>query len=144
MNINPLDKLPPILKKNLDQNLCTCNDVVKMDIINAIANGATTVEEIRKQTYATMGIGCCTQDVERLIEYLCSPDAKRQGLMMDKMVGKTLVISGMSIEVVSDDGERYETRNTTTKETIFFNKPVLQNAIKLGKAEEISPLDDKE
>lgn len=63
---------------------------------------------------------------------------------MDKLIGKTLIISGMSIEIISDDGERYETRNITTKETIFFNKSVLQNAIKLGKAEEISPSDDKE
>ena len=44
-----------------------------MDIINAIINGATTVAEIKKQTYATMGMGCCTQEVERLIESLCSP-----------------------------------------------------------------------
>jgi len=74
---NPLDKLPPILKKNLDQNLCTCNEVLRMDIINAIANGATTVEEIKKQTYATVGIGCCTQDVDRLIECLCSPEKEK-------------------------------------------------------------------
>jgi NAD(P)H-nitrite reductase large subunit len=71
---DPLDKLPPILKKNLDRNLCTCNEVLKMDIINAIVNGATTVGEIKKQTYATMGSGCCTQQVERLIECLCSPE----------------------------------------------------------------------
>lgn len=71
---DPLDKLPAILKKDLDRNLCTCNEVLKMDIINAIVNGATTVEEIKKQTYATTGSGCCTQQVERLIEYLCSPE----------------------------------------------------------------------
>jgi bacterioferritin-associated ferredoxin len=71
---NPLDKLPPILKKNLDRNLCTCNEVLKMDIINAIVDGATTVGEIKKQTYATMGTGCCTKQVERLIECLCSPE----------------------------------------------------------------------
>ena len=74
---NPLDKLPLILKKNLDQNLCVCNEVLKMDIINAIVNGATTVEEIKKQTYATVGSGCCTQQVERLIECLCSPETKK-------------------------------------------------------------------
>ncbi len=72
-----LDKLPPILKKNLDKNLCTCNEVLKIDIINAIVNGATTVAEIKKQTYATMGSGCCTQQVERLIECLCSPEKKK-------------------------------------------------------------------
>jgi len=69
---NPLHKLPRILKKNLEQNLCVCNEVLKIDIINAILNGATTVEEIKKQTYATMGSGCCTQQVKRLIECLSS------------------------------------------------------------------------
>jgi len=71
-SVNPLDKLPRILKKNLDQNLCVCNEVPKIDIINAIVNGATTVADIKKQTYATMGSGCCVQQVERLIECLCS------------------------------------------------------------------------
>ena len=75
---NPLDKLPDILKKNLDKNLCVCNEVLKMDIINAIVNGATTVEEIKKQTYATMGTGCCTQQIERLIEYLCTTKKRRR------------------------------------------------------------------
>lgn len=70
---NPLDKLPPILKKNLDKNLCVCNEVNKMEVINAIVNGATTVAEIKRQTYATIGSGCCTQQVERLIECLCAP-----------------------------------------------------------------------
>jgi len=67
-----IDKLPRILKKDLDKNLCVCNDVPKIDIINAILNGATTVLEVRKETYATMGSGCCTLEVERLIEYLNS------------------------------------------------------------------------
>ena len=75
---NPLDKLPSILKQNLDKNLCVCNEVVKMDIIDAIVKGATTVEEIKKQTYATMGSGCCKQQVERLIECLCAPETDRQ------------------------------------------------------------------
>lgn len=74
--IDALDDLPPILKKDLDRNLCTCNEVLRRDIIHAIANGATTVEEVKIETYATMGIGCCTQDVERLIESLCPPENK--------------------------------------------------------------------
>lgn len=73
---NPLEKLPRILRQKLDKNLCTCNDVVKMDIINAILNGATTVEEVRIETYASMGTGCCKQQIERLIELLGSPEAK--------------------------------------------------------------------
>ncbi len=75
---NPLDKLPSILKQNLDKNLCVCNDVPKMDVINAIVNGATSVEEVKKQTYATMGSGCCIQQVERLIECLCAPKPRKR------------------------------------------------------------------
>jgi NAD(P)H-nitrite reductase large subunit len=61
---NPLEKLPDILKQNVDKNLCVCNEVVKMNVINAIANGVTTVEEVRDLTYATGGNGCCTRQVE--------------------------------------------------------------------------------
>ena len=75
---NPLDKLPTILKKNLDKNLCVCNEVPKMDIINAIVKGAITVEAVRKETYATMGTGCCTQQVERLIECLTAPEKRKR------------------------------------------------------------------
>ena len=67
-----LDKLPSILKKNLDKNLCVCNEVPKIDIIHAIVNGAVTVADIKKQTFATMGSGCCVNQVERLIECLGS------------------------------------------------------------------------
>jgi len=50
----------------------------------------------------------------------------------------------MTIEIVSDQNERWETRNITTNETIFLNKSVLQNAIKLGKAEDVSESDIKD
>ena len=74
---NPLDKLPAILKKDLDRNLCVCNEVPKMDIINSIVNGASTVAEVKKQTYASMGSGCCTQQIERLIECICSSETEK-------------------------------------------------------------------
>jgi len=73
---NPLDKLPAILKRDLDENLCTCNDVLKIDIINAIVNGAKTVEDVQKQTYATDGTGCCRRQIQRLIECLWAPETK--------------------------------------------------------------------
>jgi len=61
---------------------------------------------------------------------------------MYKMIGKKIVISGMTIEVISDKGEKWETRNITTKETVFFKKSVIEDAIKLGKAEIVTELDD--
>ena len=75
---NPLDKLPSTLKKDLDKNLCTCMDVPAMDIVNAIVNGATTLEEVKEKTYAATGAGCCIQQVERLIECLCAPEPRRR------------------------------------------------------------------
>ena len=56
---------------------------------------------------------------------------------MENMLGKKIIISGMVMEIVADDNERWEMRNNTTKETIFMDKYVLDKAIKLGKAEEV-------
>jgi hypothetical protein len=61
-----------------------------------------------------------------------------------KVIGKKVTISGMAIEIISDDDERWKCRNITTKETVFIKKSVLKNAIKLGKAEIISERDDNE
>jgi hypothetical protein len=47
----------------------------------------------------------------------------------------------MAIEIISDD-ERWECRNITTKETVFIKKLALKDAIKPGKAEVISELDN--
>jgi len=57
---------------------------------------------------------------------------------MKNMIGKKFEISGMILEIISDDGERWETKNITTKETVYFNKKSLQDAIKLGKAEDVT------
>ncbi len=66
------------MRHDLDKNLCTCMDVPKIVIINAIANGAHTVEDVRKHTYATMGSKCCVQQVERLIELICKPERRKR------------------------------------------------------------------
>jgi bacterioferritin-associated ferredoxin len=76
--LNPLDKLPPILKMDLDKNLCVCNEVNKMDVINAIASGAATLDAVKKNTYAADGNGCCTRQVVRLIECIHGEDAGEQ------------------------------------------------------------------
>jgi hypothetical protein len=56
---------------------------------------------------------------------------------MNIAIGKKIIISGMTIEIVADAGEKWETRNVTTRETVYFDKSVLLNALKLGKAEEV-------
>lgn len=72
---NPLDKLPDLLKRDLDRNLCVCNEVNKMVVINAIANGARTVEMVRQQTYASDGNACCKRQVQRLIDCIWAEDS---------------------------------------------------------------------
>lgn len=59
---------------------------------------------------------------------------------MDKMIGKKFEILGIVIEIISDDGDRWKTRNITTKETDIINKQVLLNGIRLGKAKEVEKL----
>lgn len=60
---------------------------------------------------------------------------------MASLIGRKFSIAGMAIEIVAEDGDRWETRNLTTHETIHFDKAMLERAIKLGKAE---PLDDED
>ena len=65
---NPLDKLPDTLKRDLDRDLCTCNCVLRRDVIEAIADGATTIEEVTRRTYAADGNACCKRQIQRLID----------------------------------------------------------------------------
>ena len=78
MYTEALNRLPEILKRDLDENLCVCNDVIKMDVIRAIVEGADTLEEVQRRTYASDGNGCCAHQVEKLIEYLCSPQNENE------------------------------------------------------------------
>ena len=57
---------------------------------------------------------------------------------MDITIGNKYTISGMTIEIIADAGDRWETRNITTNKTVLMDKAVLERAIKLGKAEELS------
>ncbi len=74
---NPLDKLPEILTRNIEKNLCVCNEVPKKVVINAIANGAETIDEVRELTFATGGNGCCERQVKRLIECIHSIELEK-------------------------------------------------------------------
>ncbi|MBT8440075.1 MAG: (2Fe-2S)-binding protein [Gammaproteobacteria bacterium] len=81
-----LDKLPDFHRDSLGKNLCVCNEIPKFIIVDAIIAGATTLEDVRKQTYATDGNGCCRLQVERLIDYLCEPKpVKPNGLEEEKI-----------------------------------------------------------
>ena len=50
------------------------------------------------------------------------------------MIGKTIEIAGMVIEVLSGEGDSWKCRNLTTQQTLLLNKAEIDRAIKLGKA----------
>ena len=54
------------------------------------------------------------------------------------MIGNTYKISGMTIEIIDDDGDKWKTHNITTDEIIYFDKSALEKAIKLGQAEDVT------
>ena len=54
------------------------------------------------------------------------------------MIGKRYQISGMIVEVIADEEDKWKTRNITTNEIVFFNKDVLDKAIRLAMAEEVT------
>ena len=51
------------------------------------------------------------------------------------MIGTKLHISGMIMEVIGDEGDKWKIRNHTTNDTLFMDKTLLEKSIKLGKAE---------
>jgi len=61
---------------------------------------------------------------------------------MGNLIGRAIRISGMVIEIVSDEGESWQCRNVTTNETLVMTKAVIERAIKLGKAEIVSNQDE--
>ena len=61
---------------------------------------------------------------------------------MDNLIGKKVIISGMTLEVTAEQDDSWQCQNITTKEVIYFKKSMLENAIKLAKAE-ILPVQDK-
>ncbi|MBD3766456.1 MAG: (2Fe-2S)-binding protein [Gammaproteobacteria bacterium] len=63
-----LSRLPDLLKRDLEQPLCVCNQVVKSDVIKAIAEGAQTLQQVQQQTYASDGTGCCKRQIQALIK----------------------------------------------------------------------------
>lgn len=54
------------------------------------------------------------------------------------MLGKRFIISGMSVEIITDRGDAWETRNITTHETVLIKKSMLDKAIRLGKAQQLT------
>ena len=60
------------------------------------------------------------------------------------MIGKRIIFTGMTLEIIAENKDSWKCHNITTNESVFIKKAVLENAIKLGKAEVISELNTNE
>jgi len=56
-----------------DLIICRCQEVTKQDILNAIADGATTVDGVKRRTRAGMGL-CQGKTCERLVAKIISEE----------------------------------------------------------------------
>lgn len=58
----------PIPFGQSEKQICVCYDVYADEIIEAIQNGADSVEKISDLTYACQGCGSCHLKIEALLE----------------------------------------------------------------------------
>ena len=56
-----------------DLIICRCQEVTKQDILDAIADGATTVDGVKRRTRAGMGL-CQGKTCERLVAKIISEE----------------------------------------------------------------------
>jgi len=70
-----LAKLPELLKRDLDQPLCVCNQIIKSVVIEAIAEGGDTLQKVQQQTFASDGTACCKRQIQSLIDAIYARDA---------------------------------------------------------------------
>lgn len=55
---------------NEDDIICPCTGITARDIMDAVNNGASTVEDIEAATSAGTVCGACIQDIETLLAKL--------------------------------------------------------------------------
>lgn len=54
---------------NLDKIVCECFGVTNGMVKEAVAEGATTLEEVAAKTGAGTGCGACNDDLQRLVDF---------------------------------------------------------------------------
>ncbi len=59
------DRIPVPTEKKI---ICTCKQVTDVDIEEAVLEGATTLDLVKKKTTAGTGCGTCIADIEKIIE----------------------------------------------------------------------------
>ncbi|MDO4483180.1 MAG: (2Fe-2S)-binding protein [Clostridia bacterium] len=55
---------------NTQKLICTCNEVKYQDVIDAVNDGCTTVEEVQERTHCGYGCGRCKAFLRSYVEEL--------------------------------------------------------------------------
>ena len=71
---SPLDPMAAVAALPADAEICGCNGVCKGQIVAAIGNGATTLDEIKATTKASASCGTCTGLVEQVLAVTLGED----------------------------------------------------------------------
>ncbi|MBO9407754.1 NAD(P)/FAD-dependent oxidoreductase [Shimia sp. R9_1] len=69
-----LDPMAAVAALPADAEICGCNGVCKGQIVDAIGNGATTLEDVRAVTKASGSCGTCTGLVEQVLSVTLGDD----------------------------------------------------------------------
>lgn len=56
------------MKRKPTDIICFCEDVTVQDILAAIQEGATTVDDLTKMTRAGLACGTCIEDLEQILD----------------------------------------------------------------------------
>jgi NAD(P)H-nitrite reductase large subunit len=56
------------MKRDLNEIICHCEEITYKEIIEAITNGATTVNDISNATDAGIACGTCIEIIEDILE----------------------------------------------------------------------------
>ncbi|CUH53994.1 nitrite reductase large subunit NirB [Shimia marina] len=71
---DPVDPMAAVAALPADAEICGCNGVCKGQIVEAIGNGATTLEDVKATTKASGSCGTCTGLVEQVLAVTLGDD----------------------------------------------------------------------
>lgn len=83
--------------------ICRCQEVTKQEIIDAIKDGATTVDGVKRRTRAGMGL-CQAKTCGRLIERIISEETGRDPVEIKPMKSR-MPVRPITVGMFTDKNE---------------------------------------
>ena len=84
--------------------ICRCQEVTRQEILDAIADGATTVDGVKRRTRAGMGL-CQGKTCERLVQKII---AQETGISMEQIIPQTKRVPVSPVKIGVIGGEKDE------------------------------------